>query len=309
MDKSAKIYVAGHRGLLGSAVVRSLGAEGFSNLLLRSSAELDLTSQAETYAFLAKERPAFVFLCAAKVGGIKANMEAPAEFLFRNLEIQNNVIEGSRRAGVKKLLFVGSSCIYPKEAPQPITEDQLLQGPLEPTNEGYALAKIAGIRMCQFYRRQHGCDFISAIPTNLYGIADNYDANSAHLVPALIRKVHAAKKEGMKEIEVWGSGRPRREFMLSDDCASALVHMMKHYSAEQPVNVGTGEDATILELAEAVSSALGWKVGFKLDTSKPDGMMRKMLDVSQLKGMGWAPKHSLEAGIAIAYEDFLKRFP
>ncbi len=309
MEKESKIFLAGHRGLLGSAVERRLRNEGFENLLVRTSAELDLTNQQATYDFLATEKPEHVFLCAAKVGGIKANMDAPADFLYRNLEIQNNVIEGSRRAGVKKLLFVGSSCIYPKEGRQPITEDQLLQGPLEPTNEGYALAKIAGIRMCQFYRRQYGCDFISAIPTNLFGIADNYDPNSAHLVPALIRKVHLAKKEGRRDIEIWGSGKPRREFMLSDDCASALVHLMKVYSTEMPVNVGTGEDATILELAEAVANALDWRVEFRMDPSKPDGMMRKQLDVSTLKSLGWAPEHSLKQGIAIAYKDFLERYP
>ena len=309
MEKHAKIYVAGHRGLLGSAVRRRLEAEGFANLLLRSSAELDLTGQAATYDFLAREKPEYVFLCAAKVGGIKANMDAPAEFLFRNLAIQNNVIEGARRAGVKKLLFVGSSCIYPKETAQPIRESQLLTGPLEPTNEGYALAKIAGVRQCQFYKKQYGCDFIAAIPTNLYGISDNYDPVSAHLVPALIRKVHIAKKEGRKEIEVWGSGKPRREFMLSDDCADALVHLMKHYSGAEPVNVGTGEDATILELAEAVSHALGWPVTFRLDPSKPDGMMRKVLDVSRLRDLGWSPRHTLGQGIGIAYKDFQERFP
>lgn len=309
MNKAARIFVAGHRGLLGSAVKRRLEREGYSNLLLRSSKELDLTNQASTYEFFSKERPDFVFLCAAKVGGIKANIDAPADFLFRNLEIQNNVIEGSRLSGVKKLLFVGSSCIYPKETTQPIQESQLLTGPLEPTNEGYALAKIAGIRMCQFYRRQYGCDFISAIPTNLYGIDDSYDPSSAHLIPALIRKVHIAIKEERNEIEVWGSGRPRREFMLSDDCADALVYLMENYSGDDPINVGTGEDATVLELAEMVAESIGKKVEVRLDASKPDGMMRKLLDVSKLRSQGWVPRHSLRQGIEIAYRDFLKRFP
>lgn len=308
MKREDKIFIAGHRGLLGSALKRRLEAEGFSNLLLKSSAELDLTCQADTYEFLMREKPDFVFLCAAKVGGIKANIEAPAEFLFLNLQIQSNVIEGARRAAVKRLLFVGSSCIYPKEGPQPITEDRLLSGPLEPTNESYALAKISGIRMCQSYRRQYGCDFISAVPTNLFGISDNYDLDSAHLLPALIRKVHEAKKSGSVEIEIWGSGRPRREFMLSDDCADALVHLMRYYNDETPVNVGTGEDATILEIAEAVSRVLDAKVTYRLDPGKPDGMMRKLLDVSKLRAMGWAPRHSLEQGIALAYKDFLRRY-
>lgn len=308
MRQNSKIYVAGHRGLLGSAVKRRLEREGYTNLLLRTSAELDLVDQAKTYEFLERERPEFVFLCAAKVGGIKANMEAQADFMFRNLQIQNNVIEGARRAGVKKLLFVGSSCIYPKDTPVPIQEKQLLTGALEPTNEGYAIAKLAGIRMCQFYRQQYGCDFISAIPTNLYGIADNYDLNTAHLVPALIHKVHNLRGQSNPVLEVWGSGKPRREFMLSDDCADALVFMMKNYSGAEPINVGTGEDATVLELAEAVLRALGVKATIKLDPTKPDGMMRKVLNVDKLRGMGWAPSHSFEQGIEIAYEEFRQRF-
>lgn len=305
-NKNAKIYVAGHRGLLGSAVVRRLQSEGFDNLITASSQDLDLTNQSATTEFLKAKRPEYVFLCAAKVGGIKANMEALGEFMYKNLAIQNNVIEGSRQIGVKKLLFVGSSCIYPKLAPTPITEDSLLTGPFEPTNEGYALAKVAGVRMCQFYRKQYGVDFISAIPTNLYGINDHYDLDKSHLLPALIRKIHTAKTEGRREIEVWGSGKPRREFMLSDDCADAMVHLMKTYSSEAPVNVGTGVDHTIIELAHMVAKVLEWQIEIRLDPSKPDGTMRKVVDVSRLKNLGWAPKHTLEQGIAVAYRDFLK---
>src|SRR3989344_4486671 len=277
MKKDSKIYVAGHRGLLGSAVKRHLEKDGHTNLLLRTSAELDLSEQAATFAFLEREKPDFAFLCAAKVGGIKANADALGEFLYKNLQIQNNVIEGARRSGVKKLLFVGSSCIYPKETPVPIRESQLLSGPLEATNEGYALAKIAGIRMCQFYRRQYGCDFISAIPSNLYGISDNYDLTTAHMLPALIRKVHEAKAKSDPVVEVWGTGKPRREFLLSDDCADALVFLMHNYSEESPVNVGSGVDATILELLDSVTKVLEVKARIKMDSSKPDGVMRKLV--------------------------------
>ena len=307
ITRESKIYVAGHRGLLGSAVVRRLQKAGYKNLLLRTSAELDLTDQSSTYAFLAQERPEFVFLCAAKVGGIKANMEAPGDFLFRNLAIQNNVIEGARRAGVAKLLFVGSSCIYPKAISTAILEEQLLTGPLEDTNEGYAVAKIAGIKLCQFYRRQHGCDFISAIPTNLFGIADNFDLNTGHMLPAMIHKVHLLKGKSDAQLNVWGSGRPRREFMLSDDCAEALLFLMENYSSEEPVNVGTGKDATILELVETILSTLEVKAKIVLDSSKPDGMMKKLLDVTKLRKLGWESKISLEDGIRVAYQDFVSR--
>lgn len=304
--KEKKIYVAGHRGLLGSAVVRALEKRGYKNILKATSKELDLTNQEKTYSFLEKERPDIVYLCAAKVGGIGANMKAPAEFLFHNLSIQNNVIEGARRVGVEKLLFVGSSCIYPKEAPCPIKEESFFQGPFEPTNEGYALAKAAGIRLCQFYRRQYGVNFITALPTNLFGINDQYDPEKSHLLPALIRKAHLAKIEKKSEIEVWGSGRPKREFMLSDDCADALLFLMDHYNGDVPLNVGTGEDLSVLELAELTCKVVGVNAKVKTDPSKPDGMMRKVLDISKLRALGWSPPNNLERGIAVAYQDFLE---
>jgi len=307
MNKDARVYVAGHRGLLGSAVVRRLKNRGYTNLLLRTSDELDLTRQDDTLAFLAAEKPDYVFLCAAKVGGIKANIDAPADFLLQNLQIQNHVIEGSRRCGVKKLLFVASSCVYPKEAPQPIKETSLLTGPFEPTNEGYAVAKVAGLRLCEYYRQQYGCDFITAVPTNLFGVNDHYDLQKSHLLPALIMKAHAAKVAQRSEIEIWGTGRARREFMLSDDCADALVFLMQNYSGAEPVNVGTGEDKTVLELAETVARVLGARVALKTDPSKPDGMLRKVVDVSRLRELGWTSKITLEEGIAVAYRDLLAR--
>lgn len=307
MNKKSKVFVAGHRGLLGSAVERALQKRGFENLVLRSRSELDLMDQKATYQFFQAEKPEYVIDCAAKVGGIAANMKSLGSFLFENLVIQNNVIEGSRLSGVKKLLFVGSSCIYPREAKCPITEDQLLEGPLEPTNEGYAVAKIAGVRLCQFYKKQYGCDFISAIPTNLFGINDNYDPESSHLLPSLIRRVHEAKEKGETAVTIWGSGKPRREFMLSDDCADGLLFLMENYSDVDPVNVGTGKDLAVLELAECVARVLKAKVSFKLDSTRPDGMMRKDLDVSKLKVLGWSSKISLEEGIAVAYGDFLEK--
>jgi GDP-L-fucose synthase len=306
MEKNSKIYVAGHRGLLGSAVVRQLLKRGFTNLLLKTRQELDLMDQEATFAFLKNEKPQYVFLTAAKVGGIKANMESLGSFLYENLQIQNNVMEASRLAKVKKLLFVGSSCIYPREAEQPISEDQLLNGHLEPTNEGYAIAKIAGIKMCEFYRKQYGCDYISAIPTNLFGINDNYNLETSHFVPAMIRKVHEAKTTGRKTVEMWGTGKPRREFMLSDDCADALVFMMENYSGDTPLNVGIGDDITVIDLAKIVAKVLRADVEFKLDSSKPDGMMRKVLNVDRLKKLGWTSKIKFEDGVAIAYEEFLK---
>ncbi len=307
MNKDSKIYIAGHRGLLGSAILRKLQSQGFSNLIYRTSAELDLKDQTKTYDFLSREKPEYVFVSAAKVGGIKANMNAPASFLFENMQIQNNVIDGAYRAGVKKLLFVGSSCIYPKEAQCPIVESSLLTGPLEPTNEGYAIAKIAGIKMCQYYRTQYGCNFISAIPTNLFGPEDLYDLEKSHLLPALILKIHRLKISGKTELSVWGSGKPKREFMLSDDCADALVFMMKNYDGVEPLNVGTGTDLSVLEIAEAVARVIGVKVQIKLDPSQPDGMMRKVLDVGKLQKMGWKPQIDFEKGIQIAYEAFLEK--
>jgi GDP-L-fucose synthase len=307
MMQDSRIYIAGHTGLLGSAILRHLERGGYHRLLLRSRSELNLFNQGQTFDFLQTEKPEFVFLCAAKVGGIQYNATHPADFLQENLSIQNHVIEGSRKAGVKRLLFVGSSCIYPKTSRIPITEDQLLEGPPEPTNEAYAIAKIAGIKMCQYYRRQLACDFISAVPTNLFGINDRYDPETSHVLPALIRKVHEVRNDSQPEIEIWGTGQPRREFMLSDDCADALVFLMKHYSRPEPINVGTGEDKSILELVDAVASVIGVKVQVRCDPTKPDGIYRKMLDVSKLREIGWTSGYSLEEGISIAYKDFLKR--
>ncbi len=306
MKPTAKIYVAGHRGLLGSACVRQLQKGGFENLILKTHQELDLMSQEQTFRFFEKEKPEFVFLAAAKVGGIKANMQEPGSFLYENIQMQSNVIEAARIHGVKKLLFVGSSCIYPTNITTFIREEDLLTGPLEPTNEGYAIAKIAGVRMCQFYRRQYGCDFISAIPTNLYGPGDHYDLERSHLVPAIILKLHRLKQEGNHELEVWGSGKPRREFMLSDDCADGLLHLMLHYSDEAPVNVGIGEDLSIVEIAETIARVVGLDVKIKLDPTKPDGMYRKLLDVSRMKALGWTSRVTLEQGVKITYASFLR---
>lgn len=303
----ARIWVAGHRGLLGSAVARRLARDGHERLIVRSRDELDLRDAAATRRFLEEERPEFVFMCAARVGGIKANMDAPADFLLENLQLQGSVLDGSRQVGVRRLLFVGSSCIYPREAQNPISERALLTGPLEPTNEGYALAKLTGIRLCQLLRAQYGCDFVSAIPTNLFGPRDHYDLDRAHLLPALIRKVHEAKESGRREVPLWGSGRPRREFMSSDDCADALVFIMERYAGADPINVGTGVDASVLELAQTVARVLEADVTFVLDPTKPDGMMRKLLDVSRLRDLGWTSRVSLEDGIRVALDEFLGR--
>lgn len=305
LPPGARVWVAGHQGLLGSAVARRLARDGHARLITRTRAELDLRDAAATLRFLEEERPEYVFMCAAKVGGIKANMDAPADFLLENLQLQSAVLDGCRRVGVRRLLFVGSSCIYPREAPCPITEEALLTGPLEPTNEGYALAKLAGLRLCQFMRAQHGCDFVTAIPTNLFGPGDHYDLERAHLLPALIRKVHEAKRDGRREVPLWGSGRPRREFMLSDDCADALVFIMERHEGGAPLNVGTGRDATVLELAQAVARVLEADVGFVLDPTRPDGMMRKLLDISRLTALGWTSRVSLDDGIRATYADFL----
>jgi GDP-L-fucose synthase len=306
MRSDSKIYVAGHRGLLGSALVRQLNKGGFENLILKSHQELDLMSQEQTFRFFEHEKPEFVFLAAAKVGGIKANMQALGSFLYENIQIQSNVIEAARIHGVKKLLFVGSSCIYPRNITTFIREEDFLTGPLEPTNEGYAIAKIAGVRMCQFYRRQYGCDFITAIPTNLYGPGDHYDLERSHLVPATILKLHRLKQEGKNELEVWGSGKPRREFMLSDDCADGLLHLMLHYSDEAHINVGIGDDLSVVEIAETIARVVGMDVQIKLDTTRPDGMYRKVLDVSRMKALGWTSRVTLEQGVKITYESFLR---
>jgi GDP-L-fucose synthase len=307
MKQDSRIYVCGHRGLVGSALWRELRSQGFKNLLGLSHKELDLLDAAAVTAFYERERPEYVFVAAAKVGGILANNRQPADFLFQNLQIQNNVIHGAWKSGVRKLLFLGSSCIYPKLAPQPLKEEYLLSGPLEPTNEWYAVAKIAGIKMCQAYRRQYGCDFISAMPTNLYGPGDNYDLETSHVLPALIRKFHEAKSSGTSHVTCWGSGKPLREFLYADDLAGACVFLMERYSEEQFINVGYGTDISVRELAELVGRIVGFKGEIVWDESKPDGTPRKLMDSSRLLGLGWKPRIDLESGIRVAYEDFIKR--
>lgn len=298
------VFVAGHRGMVGSAIVRRLASEGCEVLTAGRDA-LDLIDQAATRAWFARERPDAVFLAAARVGGILANDSYPADFLYDNLMIEANVIEAAFRTGVGKLLFLGSSCIYPKFAEQPIREDALLTGPLEPTNEWYAVAKIAGIKLAQAYRRQHGCDFISAMPTNLYGPGDNFDLASSHVLPALIRKAHEAKLAGAASFTIWGSGTPRREFLHVDDLAEACVFLMRHYSDDEHVNVGSGSDVAIVELAELVARTVGFAGTIERDTSKPDGTPRKLMDTSRLNAMGWSPRIGLEEGVAATYRWFL----
>jgi GDP-L-fucose synthase len=300
-----RVFVAGHRGMVGSALVRRLGREGCELMTVRR-AEVDLRRQRETEAWLEAKRPEVVFIAAATVGGILANSTRPAEFIYDNMAIETNLIEAARRIGVAKLLFLGSSCIYPREAPQPMAETALLTGPLEPTNEWYAIAKIAGIKLCQAYRRQYGCDFIAAMPTNLYGPGDNFDLASSHVMPALMAKIHQAKQEGRSSVEIWGSGRPRREFLYVDDLADALVHLMRHYSAEPHVNVGCGADLSIAELARRIARVVGYDGEFRYDASKPDGMMRKLLDVSRIAELGWRASTSLEDGLARTYAWYLK---
>jgi GDP-L-fucose synthase len=307
-DTSAKIYIAGHRGLVGSAIWRELERQGFANLTGRTHAELDLLDAAAVSRFYIETKPEVVVIAAAKVGGIHANNTRPAEFIFQNLQIQNNLIHGAWQAGVKKLLFLGSSCIFPKHAPQPMKEDCLLTGPLEPTNEWYAVAKIAGIKTCQAYRRQYGCDFISAMPTNMYGPNDNYDPLGSHVLPALIRKFHEAKVDGRSEVVCWGTGTPYREFLYADDLAAACVFLLKNYCEEQFINVGSGSEISIRELSELVGRVIGFSGKITWDSSKPDGTPRKLMDSSRLFSLGWRPKVTLEAGIRLAYADFLKRF-
>ncbi|MCP9764933.1 GDP-L-fucose synthase family protein [Lacihabitans soyangensis] len=304
MEISDKIYVAGHNGMVGSAIVRKLKSLGFTNFLLRTSKELDLTQQTEVLEFLETEKPAYVFLAAAKVGGIVANNTYRGQFLYENLQIQNNVIHGSYLAGVKKLMFLGSSCIYPKLAPQPLREDYLLTGLLEPTNEPYAIAKIAGIKMCEAYRDQYGCNFISVMPTNLYGPNDNYDLNNSHVLPAMIRKFHEAKLENKSSVELWGTGSPMREFLHADDLAEACVYLMENYNDSTLVNIGTGVDVTIKELAETIKNEVGYEGEIIWNTEKPDGTPRKLMDVSKLNSLGW--KHSIELkdGIALVYKEY-----
>lgn len=321
MDKHARIYVAGHRGLVGSAIVRNLEAKGYTNVLKRTHAELDLTDAAATDAFFAEHKPEYVFLAAAKVGGIVANNSYPAEFIRDNLVIQANVIHNAWKHGVTRLMFLGSSCIYPKMAPQPMREDCLLTGPLEPTNRPYALAKIAGIEMCWSYNRQYGTKYLAVMPTNLYGPGDNYHPENSHVIPALLRKFHEAKQRGDRTVTIWGTGTPRREFLYSDDMADACVFLMNlpddRYTSllgsdesktgrfEPPlVNVGVGEDVTIRELAELVGKVVGFDGELVFDTTKPDGTPRKLMDVNRLHGMGWKAETSFEAGLRTAYEDF-----
>lgn len=317
MDRNTKIYVAGHRGLVGSALVHRLKEHGYDNLLLRTHAELELRDQRAVQQFLAAERPEYVLLAAAKVGGIHANNTYPAEFIHDNLVIQSNIIHGAWMSGVKGLLFLGSSCIYPKQAPQPMTEASLLTGPLEPTNRPYALAKIAGIEMCWAYNRQYGTRYIAAMPTNLYGPNDNYDLSNSHVLPALLRKTHEAKQRGDREVVVWGTGVPKREFLYSEDMADACIHLLQQsvdkmerlFNDEQPplVNIGCGEDISIRELAELIAEIVGFTGKLAFDTSKPDGTMRKVMDVSLLNALGWKPRTALRAGIALSYRDMLCR--
>lgn len=294
--------------MVGSAIWRVLEANGFQRLIGRSKKELNLLDDSAVREFYERERPDFVFIAAAKVGGILANNERPAEFIYENLQIQNNLIDGAYRAGVNKLLFLGSSCIYPRLAPQPIREEHLLTGPLEPTNEWYAIAKIAGIKMCAAYRRQYGCDFISAMPTNLYGPNDNYDPNGSHVLPALIRRFHEAKASGAAEVVCWGSGSPLREFLYADDLAEACLFLMENYSGEPFLNVGSGQEITIRELSEMVAHSIGFTGKVRWDASKPDGTPRKLMDSSRLRALGWNPRTGLEDGIRMAYADFLRRF-
>jgi GDP-L-fucose synthase len=306
MDQKSRIFVAGHRGLVGSAIVRCLRSQGFENLILRSRAETDLASREAVEKLFAEQQPEFVFLAAAKVGGILANSIYPADFIRDNLVIQLNVIDAAWRYGVKQLEFLGSSCIYPKLAPQPIKEESLLTGALEPTNEWYAVAKIAGIKLCQAYRAQHGFNAISLMPTNLYGPGDNFDLRNSHVLPALIRRFHDAKVESQPEVTIWGTGKPRREFLHADDLASAAVFLMQHYSESEIINVGTGEDVTIAELAHLVSAVIGYKGKLAFDTTKPDGTPRKLLDVSRLHALGWRHKITLADGIQSTYDWYLQ---
>lgn len=304
MQQDSKIYVAGHNGMVGSAICRLLQSRGFQNVVVRSSSELDLRNQEAVIAFFAQEKPEFVFLAAAKVGGILANSTYPAEFLYDNLMIESNVIQAAHQFSVTKLLFLGSSCIYPKFAEQPIKEEYLLTGALEPTNEPYAIAKIAGLKLCESYRKQFGCNFICAMPTNLYGIGDNYHPENSHVLPALIRKFHLAKEEGKNEVELWGTGNPKREFLYVDDLAEACLFLMQNYNESTPINVGCGKDVSIADLARTVQEIVGFEGTISWNTKMPDGTPRKLLDVSRLSEIGWQASTSLQEGITLAYADF-----
>jgi len=308
MDKSDKIFVAGHRGMVGSALVRRLQAEGFSNVVTHDRALLDLTEESAVAKFFAKEKPAIVVDAAAKVGGIKANNDFPVEFLLENLRIQNNIIRSAYECGVRKLLFLGSSCIYPKFASQPIQETALLSGPLEPTNEAYAIAKIAGVKLCQAFSREHGANFISAMPTNVYGPNDNFDLETSHVLAALLRKAHEAKTRNDQKLIVWGTGKPRREFLHVDDLASACLLLLEKYDSPEIINVGCGEDVSIRELAELICDVVGFDGELAWDTTKPDGTPRKLLDISKLRALGWKPTITLHDGIAQTYQWFLANY-
>lgn len=304
MNKTDKIFVAGHRGLVGSAIVRNLQAKGYTNIITRTHKEMDLKNQAQVYEFFETEKPDVVVLAAAKVGGINANNTAPAEFAYENMQIQCNVINAAHENKVKKLLFLGSTCIYPKMAPQPIPENALLTGPLEQTNEAYAIAKISGMQMCKYYKRQYGDDFISCMPTNLYGPYDNYDLSGSHVMPAMIRKFHEAKVNNAPSVELWGTGSPLREFLYVDDMADACVFLLENYSGEQHVNIGTGKEVTIKELAETVKRTVGFEGDIIWNSAMPDGTPRKLTDVTKLHGLGWTHKVELEEGVKLAYEWF-----
>lgn len=307
MDKDAKIYIAGHRGMVGSAIKRELERQGFHNFVCRTSAELDLRNQQAVIDFFESEKPDYVFLAAAKVGGIIANNTYRADFLYDNLAIQNNVIHQAAEGGVKKLMFFGSSCIYPKLAPQPLKEEYLLTGLLEPTNEPYAIAKIAGLKLCEAYYDQYGRDFISVMPTNLYGLNDNYHPENSHVLPALIRRFHEAKEEGLPSVTLWGTGTPKREFLFADDLAKASVFLMENYHDREFINIGSGEDLSIAELAALVKQIVGYEGKILFDSDKPDGTPRKLMDVTKLNALGWFPETDLSEGISIAYQDFKRR--
>lgn len=308
MNKDSKIYVAGHRGLVGSAIVRNLEAKGYNNIIKKTHSELDLTNQEAVRRFFEEERPEYVFLAAAKVGGINANNIYPADFIYENLQIQNNVIKAAHDFKVTKLLFLGSTCIYPKLAPQPIKEEYLLTGSLEETNEAYAVAKIAGLEMCKFFKRQYGDNFISCMPTNLYGPNDNFDLKNSHVLPALIRKFHEAKESNSDKVEVWGTGTPLREFLYVDDMADACVFLMENYDGEQHVNIGTGEEVSIRELAETIKEVVGFNGELVFNTAMPDGTPRKLTTVEKLNGLGWRHKVSLDEGIKLSYEWFVENY-
>ncbi|MCT8977288.1 GDP-L-fucose synthase [Clostridium sp. CX1] len=309
MNKDSKIYVAGHKGLVGSAIVRNLRARGYENIIGRSHSELDLTNADKVREFFKEQKPEYVFLAAAKVGGINANNKAPADFIYENLMIECNVIKAAHDSKIKKLLFLGSSCIYPKMCPQPIKEEYLLSGYLEETNEGYALAKISGLKMCQFFKKQYRDNFISVMPTNLYGPNDNFDLQTSHVMPALIRKFHEAKINNKPYVEIWGTGKPLREFLHVDDMADACVYLMENYDGEEHVNIGTGREVTIRKLAKIIANIVGYKGELKFDDSKPDGTPRKLLDVNKLNSLGWRYKIELEEGIKEVYQWFIKNYP